>query len=345
MVVDALRRSLDALPHTDSELRCRVMLGLAGELYYGSSPQERDALAEEAVAIARRIGDPALLMRHLPERLRRDLAALDRAPRAALAQEALGIAERLGDARALVYAQTVRAVSRASSARSTCCEELTRRPAAGRGAPGLYALVVLDSLEIPWLAMRGEHERAAELTAHLAETGTRMGLSQQDDAVAGAVLSTLMWQGRSEEVLEMLRLQVKENILPLDASVLALLVRGGRLEEARAYRADHEPELGGDTWFSLLPWCPARESALALGDRTLAATAYRLLAPHAGKMALRRLRRRGRAGRRLPRDGSRGTGEARHRGPARRRRLALCRAWRIPLVAQWLRDQRDRYGF
>jgi hypothetical protein len=27
------------------------------------------------------------------------------------------------------------------------------------------------------------------------------------------------------------------------------------------------------------------------------------------------------------------------------RALAQCREWEIPPVAQWLRDQRDRYGF
>ena len=209
----------------------------------------------------------------------------------------------------------------------------------------MYKRQVLDSLEIPWLAMRGEHQRAAELTAHLAETGTRMGLSQQDDAVAGAVLSTLMWQGRPEEVLEMLRPQVKENILPLDASVLAFLVRSGRPEEARAYRADHEPELGADTWFSLLPWCQAAEAAVALDDHPLAATAYRLLAPHAGMM--------GCAGSGVavgPVDAylamaAAGAGEheiaTRHADAA----LAQCRAWRIPLAEQWLLDQRERYGF
>ena len=346
VVVDALRRSLDALPHTDSQLRCRVMLSLAGELYYGSSPQERDALAEEAVAIARRIGDPTLLM----STCQNAFVAIWRPStvhrRAALAQEALDIAERLGDARALVYAQTVRAVSAGELGEVDLLDELTS--AARRGAEAhraLYALVVLDSLEIPWLTMRGEHQRAAELTAHLAETGTRMGLSQQDDAVAGAVLSTMMWQGRSEEVLEMLRPQVKENILPLDASVLAFMVRSGRLDEARAYRADHEPELGGDTWFALLPWCQAAESALALDDHPLAATAYRLLAPHAGMM--------GCAGSGVavgPVDGylamaAAATGEheiaTQHADAA----LAQCRAWRIPLAEQWLLDQRERYGF
>ena len=61
-VIDALRRSLDRLPAVDGALRCRVMLGLANELYYGSSYEERRALVDEARAMARRLDDPALLL-------------------------------------------------------------------------------------------------------------------------------------------------------------------------------------------------------------------------------------------------------------------------------------------
>ena len=57
LVVDALRRALDGLPGGDDPRRCRVMLALAGEIYYGATAQEREALAEEAVAMARRLGD------------------------------------------------------------------------------------------------------------------------------------------------------------------------------------------------------------------------------------------------------------------------------------------------
>ena len=50
------------LPHGDSAERCRVMLALAVMLYYEPSAQaEVRALAEEGVAMARRLGDPALL--------------------------------------------------------------------------------------------------------------------------------------------------------------------------------------------------------------------------------------------------------------------------------------------
>ena len=62
LVVDALRRALDALPDGDDQLRCRVMLALAGEIYHGATAKEREALADEAVAMARRLGDRPLFV-------------------------------------------------------------------------------------------------------------------------------------------------------------------------------------------------------------------------------------------------------------------------------------------
>ncbi len=93
VVVAALRRSLDRLPAADSEIRCRTMLSLSGELYYGVSAQERDALAEEAVAMARRIGDPGLLMTACLNAFVSSWRPATLPWRTALAEEALRIAE------------------------------------------------------------------------------------------------------------------------------------------------------------------------------------------------------------------------------------------------------------
>lgn len=346
VVGGALRRCLDALPDSDSDLRCRLMLALAGELYYGVSPGERDALAEEAVAMARRLGDPALVLHACLNAFvsmwRPGTAAL----RAALADEAIGLAETLRDDQALTYAQTLRAAVAIQRGEIELMEALAasarRRAEAQRN---LYALVVLDTLAVSWLAMRGEFERATEAALHLQATGEKMGLSQQDDAVAGALLSIQLWRGEYDGLLTMLRSMRDDEVLPLDSGLLALLVRAGHLEEARALRAEVDIDLGGDTWFSLLPWALGAESALALGDRDLAAATYALLAPHAGEMACA-----GSGSAFGPVDAflamaAAATGEsdlaARHAEDA----LALCRAWRIPLVAEWFDDQRDRYGF
>lgn len=346
VVVSALREALDRLPDTDNELRCRTMLSLAGELYYGVSARERDALAEQAVAMARRIGDPALLLSACQNAFVCTWRPGTVAQRTALAQEALDIAEQLGDARALSYAQTVRAVVAAESGDVERFESLAVAARANAEAQrNVYALVVLDSLEIPWHAMRGEFDRALELFAHLQALGEKMGLAQQGDAVRGAYFSIRMWQGDYGEVLDILRSMNDEQVLALDASVLSLLTRLGRFDEARAFLGEREIDLGGDTWFSLLPWALGAESALALGDRELAATTYRLLAPHAGHMAC--------AGSGValgPVDAflamaAAATGEkeiaARHADDAEE----LCRSWRIPLAGEWLADQRGKYAF
>ncbi|QNN52950.1 AfsR/SARP family transcriptional regulator [Nocardioides mesophilus] len=346
VLVAALRRSLDRLPTGDDELRCRAMLALAGELYYGVAAAEREALAGEAVAMARRIGDPALLMSACCNAFVSTWRPATTDSRAALAREALDIAVRLGDAHALTFVRTVCAVSAAELGDTKALA--TMASLAREGAEqqrNVYALVVLDSLEIPWLVMRGEQQRAEELLAHMVTIGQKMGLAQQDDAVSGAVFSLLLWRGEHEQVVARLAEVVEEQVLPVAAALLAMLTRAGRLEEARALLSAGELDLGPDTWFALLPWSFAAEVALALDEPRLAATAYRLLAPHAGRMAC--------AGSGValgPVDAylalaARALGETalatRHADAA----VERCRAWRIPLAESWFTGQRERWDF
>ena len=60
--VDDLRWALATLPEDDSVARCRLLLALAVELYYDvGAVAERRALVEAGLALARRLGDPAVL--------------------------------------------------------------------------------------------------------------------------------------------------------------------------------------------------------------------------------------------------------------------------------------------
>jgi class 3 adenylate cyclase len=61
-LVGLLRTALELLPERDSSLRVRVMSRLAVELYLTDDTAERESLAEEAVAIAERIGDPRITL-------------------------------------------------------------------------------------------------------------------------------------------------------------------------------------------------------------------------------------------------------------------------------------------
>lgn len=60
--VRLLEEALDRLPGRDSDLRARVLARLAAVLYYSPESEERGiAHVEEAIAMARRVGDPAAL--------------------------------------------------------------------------------------------------------------------------------------------------------------------------------------------------------------------------------------------------------------------------------------------
>ncbi len=110
-VVGALRGSLARLAEEDGDLRCRSMLALANELYDASTFEERRALVDQGLQMARRLGDPVLIMdacqvafvalwvsRTAPERLE-------------LVTEAMELAQATGSERSFVVAGCLRAVA------------------------------------------------------------------------------------------------------------------------------------------------------------------------------------------------------------------------------------------
>jgi hypothetical protein len=171
-----------------------------------------------------------------------------------------------------------------------------------------------------------------------------MLMRQTEDAVAGAVVTLRLWQGRPEEVAPVL-FALEDGPLPTTSTLLVFLIRAGRVEEARAHAASHPVDLSGDDWFSMLNWACAAEAALGLGDKDLAAAAYARLAPYEGRVASA-----GSGNAMGPVDAflAHAAAAVEDGGLAARhadRALALMEEWEIPLAAQWLRDQRVRYGF
>lgn len=144
-LVDLLREALDALPPSETALRARVQARLAAALQPCDDPQVPIAMAHEAVASARSIGDNVVLL----DVVRSAGSALaDLGPaleRRALDREHLALAERLGDG-----GEALRGASRlvfdtlelgdgveAAAAVATCerwCERLGTSHALWRGA-------------------------------------------------------------------------------------------------------------------------------------------------------------------------------------------------------------------
>ena len=60
-LIPLLEEALDQLPEADGALRARLLARLAAALYWSASAERRESLAEEAIAMARRVGDPATL--------------------------------------------------------------------------------------------------------------------------------------------------------------------------------------------------------------------------------------------------------------------------------------------
>ena len=111
------------------------------------------------------------------------------------------LAHRLGNERAYVVTTTLRAVV---AGELGLVEEMWEHAVVARDwAKRLrlpYGLIVLDSLELPWLAMAGRFEECEQRMADIVRLDQEMALGQSEDATAGALMSLRLWQGRSLEV-------------------------------------------------------------------------------------------------------------------------------------------------
>jgi hypothetical protein len=333
------------LPPEDGALRCRVLLGLANELYYGASFEERRALVDEGLAMARRLKDEDLLLDACQIAFVSLWSTGTAAERLALVDEAVDLAARTRNERATVVAGTLRAVVLGELGRPQdmwAAVEVARAEAERQRM--LYGLMVLDSLVLPWQAMAGRFDECEALIASIQRLDAQISLEQSEDATAGAMISLSIWQGKSAETAELMT-ALEGGPLPISATVVAYLWRGGEEEKARDYYASHPFDLETDDWFSLLAWCNAAESALYMGDADLGVRTYAKLAPYAGMSCVA-----GSGNASGPVDAFLAmAAAAAGEGPVATRHgddgEKLCAEWDVPLAGQWLRGQRERYGF
>jgi hypothetical protein len=207
-----------------------------------------------------------------------------------------------------------------------------------------YGLLVIENLLFPWQVMAGQVEESAATMSRIEDLEAQISIDPAESAVAGAYVVLGMWRdddGQGAAILS----SMEGGPIPITATVVAALWRAGRTDDARSHRAAHEIRLEGEDTFSLLNWAMAGEVALHLEEAELGVAAHRLLAPYAGRSCsvgsgfasgpvdLYLACAAAAAG-----DAARATAHADDAA-------ALCEKWEIPLAAQWLRDQRDRYGF
>ena len=319
VVEAALRRLLQRLPPGDSEARCRAMIGLANEIYYTSSAQERDALCDEALAMARRLGDDSELLHTLLAVPLGIWSPASAGRRFELTAEAAELARKLGDDGLLSIALALQASAASESGRVEemypLIDEGRRMATQGRQ---LFAQLFLDGLEIPWRAMRDEFDRVHELTAHMVSIHERIGVPQSGDALVGAFLMDLLWSGRAEDLLSIVDQVEGVQVMPIDAPVAAILGRVGRIDEARELLTG-DLDLSPDWWFSTMVLSMAAEAAMYTGVRDVAADGVLPAAAVRRHARVLGVGHHDRSRRRLPRHGGVHDRRAGPRHPARRR--------------------------
>jgi ATP/maltotriose-dependent transcriptional regulator MalT len=285
--VEMLERALVLLPSDDSE-RALVLASLCAELTYGSSLERRQALADEAIAIAESSGDDAVMVRvvnhvgyplHVPPLLEQSLA---------WSADALLRAERLGDPVLLLWAASGRALA---AGHAGDIDEMDRCLEIG-GARAEQ----LDQPQLNWwrgyaFAMRaqiaGNTEAAEQFATEAFEVGTASG--QPDAALFfGAQLMVVSSQrGRLAELMPFIERMTFETpaIAPgIAAAMLAQVnVAIDRTDEARHVL---EEFAAGNFDLPLDPlWLSGMlvyaQAAVGIGDPKYAGPLFDRLAPWA----------------------------------------------------------------
>jgi DNA-binding SARP family transcriptional activator/tetratricopeptide (TPR) repeat protein len=210
--VDVIEAALDALPVADSPERARLLATLCAELTYHSPLERRLALAEQAKAMARRLGDRSTFLDvacgcsgaiWVPSTLATELPDL---------AEALAVARDLDDPVGLFRAAILGYALATRAGRFTLAEErlaIARTTAKQLGQ--LTLLWIATYGDASYALLRGDTEEAEQLATAAFEMGTASG---QPDAFAlygVQIMRTRGEQGRFGELLSLVAAAVDEN--------------------------------------------------------------------------------------------------------------------------------------
>lgn len=286
--VGLLEDALAACPDGDSVLRARLLACLAQELYFvRGTVDRRETLSAEALAMARRLGDPPALAFVLSAR---NLAVFGPGRAAELEQNAsemLELALALGDRQIEAHARRNRYVVRCDlgdregqaadlEAWSALIDELKDPVAAGFRAAFVGATMVVEGrLE--------EGERC--LLDGFADL-QKLGDPNCFGVFALNLFVIRLLQGRLAEIINIAMAAVP--VYPSLADVIATgssfaYAEIGLVDEARAALAGVDlagPDALPRNIFWLMAVGAAGMACLHLGDPALAATVYDLLLPH-----------------------------------------------------------------
>lgn len=292
-VVPLLTQALASLDEEDSALHVRLMARLAGALRDQPSLEPRTSLSREAVAMARRIGDPDTLTYALIGWWGAALLGPDGLDEMDdVADELDRLADESGDPELRTNSTWVRfiaALTRGDVWEARAQLALTERLVRELGQPPQrwYTRLMATNLAL----QDGRFEDAEQLIEETYSVGRR---SMPWDAELTHLFTLFVLrreQGRLEEIEDGLRrlLATHPGYRSVRCMILATLCEAGRLDEARALfdrlAADDFAAFPKDNeWLFALTLLS--ESAAVLDDRERAAVLYEQLAPYADHVVL-----------------------------------------------------------
>jgi DNA-binding SARP family transcriptional activator len=345
-VIAVMRQTLAELPVEDSALRCRLLLALATESYYVARPAEIDRLVDEAIAIARRVADPLLLAESLLAAVvawwRPDKAA----EREAMLEECRQLAETVGDERLAVNAHTLEASVRCELGQTDGIDaDLVGLAAAARRHHLYFAELISVCLAHSWSVMRGDEAAIAEQLGRIVALDAEISMVHKEDTVQGAFLYAPLWDPRWPLREEMVHAFLGETPLPLVTAAVALFLRRGQVDQARALWTGHTFDADSLNWYSPAYWAFSAEAALGLGDAATGAAVYGKFRPYSGRCVVS-----GSNPALGPVDAylaiaAAATGDTTLATEHAERALEQVRTWQVPQVERWFLDLRDRHGF
>jgi tetratricopeptide (TPR) repeat protein len=287
--VKLLEEALDLLGDTDSALRARVLGRLAKALLFTPLRDRRSMLCDQAVATARRVGDPATLAEVLYEWHVATWSAANPEERLDVATEVVRLAERSGDRALALQGRALRLGDLLELGDMPALEaEIEAYDRLTSALRQLHYRWHIPLLRATQATLAGRFEEAERL----AEEGLALGERVQHQGVMVffpvAIAMIRFAQGRYGELEPLLREQVRRYpALPgWRASLAYALADAGRQAEARIeyerLAIDDFAGLPRDfTWVTNLTFL-ALVCGL-LGDTKRAGMLYELLLPHAAE--------------------------------------------------------------
>lgn len=283
--VEMLEAALAAVGTADSPDRSRLLAVLSSELTFAGDWQRRKALSDESVAIARRLGDPAIVSDVIGQRFITIWTPETLGERLADTEWGLAIAEELGDQLALLRAVHWRAAAAVEAGDMKLAARLVARQTelAERLRQPTYSwLAAYDRATQALMAgLLEEAERSAEDARQVAFE------SEQPEALAfyaGQLINIRFEQGRLGELEPLIAQQVQANPgIPAFRGALALArsEAGMRAEALEVLAIDAASDFAELTYDSnwLAGMAIYAQACASLDEPGAAASLHRLLSP------------------------------------------------------------------